>query len=203
MIMPPLQASDVIIPTFTDQEIRECIATAELLLKSMQDRGDLHARGTLERFINIAMGEIAEQAVIKWIRAQGKFAQSAVDKGSGVPDSGHDIILRANTGRILKCSVKSSLSVRYSEMEQILTQFHLSAKRSEIRDVNVQVYFWLESSSRPRVTVPSERNMAIIGWLGSKDLGKVPEKPYPTEARPVVDVQLKELSPMRRLLGFL
>ena len=197
-----LQISDVIIPTFTGEEIQAHIATAELLLKTMQDRADLHARGALERFINIAMGEVAEQAVIKWLQGQGKFAQSAVDKGSGRPDEGRDIVLRSNRGRDIECSVKSSLSAHLN-VEQILTQFHLSAKRSEIRDINIQVYFWLKLSSRPRITVPSERNMAIIGWLGRRDLEKVAESHYATEARSVVEVKLNQMRPMSSLLEYL
>ena len=116
MIVMQLKSSDVIKSVLTDEEIQECIGTAQILLKSMQDRGDLHARGVLERYIDIVMGEIAEQSVIRWIQGQGKFAESAVDKTSGKPDAGHDIIFHSRDGREISCSVKSSLSVHYDNV---------------------------------------------------------------------------------------
>ena len=203
VIVMLLKPSDVIQPVLTDGELQECLSTAQVLLKNMRDRADLHARGTLERYIDIAMGEIAERSVIKWIQSQGKFAESAVDKTSGRPDDGHDIILHGRDGRSIKCSVKSSLSVHYSKVEDFLQRFHLSSKKSEIRGINIQVYYWLDLSSTPRVVTPSERNMAIIGWLGRKDLTGIGEGQYATESRPVVEVELSNMRPMRTLLDIL
>ena len=54
------------------------------------------------------MGEIAEIAVIKWLKSRGKYAVSAVDKTSDKPDSGHDVIVKDIKGVERKCSVKSS-----------------------------------------------------------------------------------------------
>lgn len=198
-----LKPSDVIQPVLTDEEVQECLATAQCLLKSMQDRGDLHTRGVLERYIDIVMGEIAEQSVIKWVQSQGKFAQSAVDKTSGRPDSGRDVLFHSREGRSISCSVKSSLSVHHSNVADMLSQFHLASKQSEIRGINIQVYFWLDLSSKPRVTVPTEKNMAMIGWLGRKDLKGIAESAYATEARPVVRAPLNGMRPMRDLLELL
>lgn len=198
-----LKSSDVITPVLTDEEMQECLSTAQTLLKNMHDRKDLHVRGALERYIDIAMGEIAERSVIKWIQSQGKFAESAVDKTSGKPDDGHDIILHSKNGHNIKCSVKSSLSAHYNRVDDILKQFHLASKKSEVRGVNIQVYYWLNLSSSPRVVTPSEQNMAIIGWLGRKDLMGIEEDQYATESRSVVKVQLANMRPMRSLLEFL
>lgn len=198
-----ITARDVIGPVLDDREIKECIDTAQRLLNSVHDRADLHSRGCLERFNDLMMGEIAEQSVIKWIRAQGKFAQSAVNKNSGRPDGGHDIILRADNGKVVQCSVKSSLSVYKKEMDEIIHEFRLSSKRDEIRDVNIQAYFWLDLKGKPRVSTPSDKNMALIGWCGSKDLAGKKEGGYATEARPVVDIPLSELRSMKSLIDLL
>ena len=198
-----ITAADAVGPILTDDEIQECIATSQILLKSVQDRGDLHSRGFLERFIDILMGEIAEQSVIKWFQSQGKYAESAVDKKSGRPDNGHDIILRSQSGDIIRCSVKSSLSVYYSGVEKIIKTFRLSSKQSEIRDINIQVYFWLDIKSKSRINTPSNNNMAIIGWLGRKDLSGVEEGSYATEARSVMKVRLSKMRSMNSLLNFL
>lgn len=195
--------NDVIGPILTDDEIKECIDTAQQLLKSMRDRVDLHSRSCLERFNDIVMGEIAEQTVIKWIQAQGKFAQSAVDKKSGQPDSGHDIIMSSREGHIIKCSVKSSLSAYKKEMDDIINNFCLALKEDEIQGINIQVYFWLDLNGKPRVSTPSNNNMAIIGWCGRKDLINIQEGEYATETRPVMNISLKELRSMNSLLNIL
>lgn len=198
-----ITARDVIGPVLEDREIKECMETALRLLNSMHDRPDLHSRSCLERFNDIVMGEIAEQSVIKWIKSQGKFAQSAVDKSSGRPDGGHDIILRADDGRVVQCSVKSSLSVYKKEMDEIIREFRLSSKKGEIRDINIQAYFWLDLKGRPRVSTPSDRNMALIGWCGRRDLDGREEGNYATEARPVVGISLSELRSMKSLIDIL
>ena len=198
-----IHAEDVIGPILTDDEIKECIDTARALLDNMRDRKDLHSRSCLERFNNILMGEIAERSVIKWIQMQGKFAKSAVNKKSGQPDEGHDIILHSKTGNTITCSVKSSLSALKSNMDDILETFRLSTKKSEIRGINIQVYFWLDLTGKTRVSTPSNLNMAMIGWCGRKDLIGKDESTYATENRPVMNDYLKELRPMKSLLDIL
>lgn len=198
-----INARDVIGPVLTDDEIKECIDTARKLLNSIEDRADLHSRSCLERFNDILMGEIAERSVIKWIQMHGRFAESAVDKNSGQPDEGHDIILHSKIGYEITCSVKSSLSVLKSKMEDILETFHLSTKKSEIRGINIQVYFWLDLNGKTRVSTPSNLNMAIIGWCGRKDLEGKGESKYAKENRPVMNGHLKDLYPMQSLLNII
>lgn len=198
-----IMVKDVVGPVLQDEEIVECIETSLGLLNSMTDREDLHARSCLERFNNIVMGEIAEQTVIKWFRSRGKYAESAVNKKSGHPDEGYDIILHGRDGNNVTCSVKSSISVYKNKMEDILEIFHLASKRSEIRQVNIQVYFWLNPNGYPRVCTPSNTNVAIIGWAGNKELLTKPEKYYPRENRRVIEMPLKELSPMEALLNWI
>ena len=81
-------------PILDPSEVLACVETAQLLCRSICDRPDLHERGMLERFHDVLMGEVAEQSVIKWLRSQGVPAESAVDKASEQPDSGHDILDR-------------------------------------------------------------------------------------------------------------
>ena len=85
-----LSEKDVIFgPVLNNEQIYECLKTSLILLKTMGDRPDLHNRGDFERFTNIAMGEIAERSVIAWLRSNGKYAESAVDKHSEKPDRGN------------------------------------------------------------------------------------------------------------------
>ncbi len=195
---------DCVIRTdISDEEMESCIENAMFLVKTMQDRPDLHSRSYMERFINILMGEAAERAVIKWIRGKGKYAVSAVDKRSGKPDLGHDIILRDKKQKEIVCSVKSSLSACKSHIDEILKSFTIAAKRSEIRQVNIQVYYWLslKGDHEYRVTVPSNNNMAIIGWAGENDIEKFGN--YSTEHREVAEIKLEQIRSMESLLEFL
>ena len=73
---------------------------------------------------------------MKWIRSKGKYAESAVNKKSGHPDEGYDIVLHGINGSNITCSVKSSISVYKNQMEDILKTFHLASKRSEIISKN-------------------------------------------------------------------
>ncbi len=194
---------NVIMCNLSSEEVKACIETALVLADFVVDRKDLHKRSYLERFINLVMGEIGEQSVLKWLKKNGKYAVSAVDKNSGKPDKGHDILLKNKKGGIIKCSVKSSLAAKKSEMNDILSTFNLASTKQEVRDVNIQVYFWLEIFKEPRTIVPSEAHAAIIGWAGKNDLEKIPEKKYATEERKEVQIYLKELRTMDSLLEFI
>lgn len=124
---------DVVYVALTKPELDACIDTAKHISGHVVDRKDLHARDDLERFINVLMGEVAEQMVIKWLKEQGKFAESAVDKTSNKPDVGHDVkvINRANGAELL-CSVKSSLSYKL-DVEGILSICKIASKESECK----------------------------------------------------------------------
>ena len=198
--------TDTIVCRLSNKELRECIATSTDMVGRIADRNDLHSRSYIERFINILMGEMSEQFVIKWIQAHGKHAESAVDKQSDKPDLGHDIWLMSTDGRPIKCSVKSSLSAKIPDMDRILDTFKLASTKRELRDVNVQVYFWLEQDPKEgsaRVTVPSETNAAIIGWIGKNDAENCSEKSYSTEKRPEIQLRLRELNRMEDLLQYI
>lgn len=203
-----LKSTDVVVVEMSDEEISECVQTAIKLCDTIIDRHDLHERDYLERLIDIIMGEIAEQVVIKWLHSNGKYAISAVDKTSGKPDAGHDIIVKAKTGRKTRCSIKSSLSVMKANAEDIISTFQLASKPSEMREINIQVYFWLrifnkdlENGTKPRINTPSTNNLAIIGWASDKDIKKSMEiAQYSTEKRQTVDIKLCDLRPMSSLL---
>lgn len=190
-------ASEVIYGAcISNDEIASALEDSIFLTDTIMDRKDLHDRGYLERFIDIAMGEIAEKSVLAYLRDDlGLKAESAVDKRSGHADLGYDIIIEDE----LRCSVKSSLSIFKSNMTDILAGFNLATKRSEVVDVNVQVYFWLDPNGHPRSSVPSELNMAIIGWAGAKDLYGADYDSYVGETREAASMRLIDLRPMSEL----
>jgi hypothetical protein len=196
-------SKDVVYIEISKDDLNKCIDDAKKVVQTMTDRSDLHSRDNLERFINILTGEVAESMVLGWLRSNGKFADSAVDKGSNTPDAGHDIIVMDLKGKVQKCSVKSSLSYKLS-VDGILQVCKLATKASELRDINIQVYYWLTlepSAGRPRITVPSIRQSAIIGWFGKKDIDKF--STYKHEKRQSPDVPLKDARPMGDLLPLL
>ena len=99
--------------------------------------------------------------------------------------------------------MKSSLSACKSHIDEILKSFTIAAKKSEIRQVNIQVYYWLslKGDHEYRVTVPSNNNMAIIGWAGENDIEKFGN--YSTEHRQVAEIKLEQIRSMESLLEFL
>lgn len=199
----PIEPKDVVLNNYlTQNDVISCIQTSEGLVKKIVDRKNLHDRAILERFINILTGELAEQLVLKWLISNGINAELAVDKESGHADQGYDIIIHA-PNKELHCSVKSSTSVFKSTIEEIIDNFTISTTLSEVQDVNVQVYFWYELDGKPRITVPSEHNLAIIGWAGKKDLKAVDYASYTTESRKAPKIKLRDLRPMTELLRYL
>lgn len=199
-----LSENDVIMGPILDScEVQECIQTAEVLYKNIADRKNLHSRSVLERFCNVAIGEIAEQSVISWLKKNNKYAILAVDKNSGMPDKGYDIILKNKEGRYIKCSVKSSISVYHSRIDKILTTFSPAITEKEVAQVNIQVYFWLRIKDCPRTNLPSEYNMAIIGWLGEKDFCNKKFIKYETEGRKSLNIKLEKMRSMASLLSLL
>lgn len=201
----PITSSDVVYVNLTKQELDVCIDTARHLYGHIVDRNDLHKRDDLERFNNVLMGEVAEQMVIKWLRSNGKTAVSAVDKTSASPDLGHDIsAVRITDGADVLCSVKSSISC-LKDVSGILKSFKLATKKSELRDINVQVYFWLTvdpPKGDNRVTVPTLRQSALIGWFGSKDIDDFTKYNH-EQGREVSNLNLEYAWPMSKLLDYL
>lgn len=195
---------DIVYMGLEKSEIDECIRTAMHLSGNIIDRSDLHARDELERFINVLMGEVAELMTIKWLHNNNKYARSAVNKTSKTPDLGHDIeVKKENTNDLLLCSVKSSISYKLSP-PRILEICKLATKKSELRDINIQVYFWLTlspQSDNNRVTVPSIRQSAIIGWFGKNDLKNF--STYNHESREAPADTLKNGRTMNSLLSYL
>ena len=184
-------------------QLKECIANALPLTDSITDRSDLHNRSYLERFTDVLLGEISERMVIEWLHSQGKYAESAVDKHAEHPDLGHDIWIKHKNGKIIKRSVKSSLSALKTNMKDILSTFSPAFKANEIRDVNIQVYFWLNLYQNPRVSVPSENNAAVIGWMTGKALKSCSQQAYATEQRKKADTRLTDMRAMNDLLQWL
>ena len=148
------------------------------------------------------MGEISEMTVLKWLHSKGKYAVSTVDKTAAQPDLGHDLQLRDVKGNYIHCLIKSSLSALQA-LDYIVSNFKLATKQSELREVNIQVYFWLvinpTGDNKSRTTVLSLRNLAIIGWFGVNDLKKFEN--YATENREAPTKPLKEARSMESLLS--
>ena len=185
----------------SENDLSSCIDNTQILCETISDRSDLHLRSYMERYIDIMMGEVAEAAVIKWLKQNGKYAVSAVNKSSGKPDSGRDIILRGKHKQEIECSVKSSLSVYKDNINDILDTFTIATKASELRKVNIQVYYWLKLKGENRITVPSNKNMAIIGWIGENDVEEFGT--YNTENRQVAKIKLRNIRTMKSLLDYL
>ena len=193
---------DLVIVDLDDDEIKICLENAQFLCSTINDRPDLHLRSYMERYIDILMGEAAEYAVIKWLKSNGKYAVSAVDKKSGKPDLGHDIIVKKLNGDEITCSVKSSLSALKNTFDDILDTFTIATKMSEVRKINVQVYYWLNlRGTAHRTTVPSTDNMAIVGWVGENDITSY--STYNGEIRQVADMKLRNMRSMQSLLDYL
>lgn len=198
-----IKESDTIPVKLQPEIIKKCIETAKVLLENIEDRANLHKRDYLERFINVLMGELSEQMVIQWLKENGKRAESSVDKTSGKPDLGHDVRVKLSEGgREAFCSVKSSLS--YSRpLETLIKEFTIATQKSELRDINIQVYFWLTlkaNSGKNRVTVPSLNQTAIICWFKKEDLREFTE--YKNEkGRTAPDHKLINGRPMKKLLA--
>lgn len=186
------------------EEFRDCLNTSFHLVEHVNDRDNLHQRDIYERFNNILMGEIAELLVIKWLHQNGKFAESAVDKTSKQPDLGHDINLKDKEGNIVKCSVKSSLAV-FRNPREILLESKLASTQKEIRQINIQVYYWYklysQINSTGRVTLPNTNNVALFSWAGNRDISNFKE--YATEEREASGIPLCELRRMDELLNYL
>ncbi|MFB6349937.1 hypothetical protein ACFBZI_12020 [Moraxella sp. ZJ142] len=199
-----LEISDIVQFELTRDDLAICIENAKNIMATIIDRKDLHDRDDLERFNNLLMGEVSEMMVLRWFHSNGKYAVSAVDKKSGQADLGHDLQLRHKDGHYIYCSIKSSLSA-LKDLQYIVNNFKLATKRSELKEINIQVYFWLviqpTSNAINRTTVLSLRNSAIIGWFGSKDLNSF--ESYATENREVPTKPLKEARSMESLLPFL
>jgi hypothetical protein len=200
--MPVIKSDIIHIGKFPDDVLAKLIDSSNRIAKNIVDREDLHERDYMERFLNVLLGEIAEYAVINWLKTNGKFAESAVDKNSPHPDLGHDINLKTVDDNAIQCSVKSSLSA-LKGIASLVDQFTLATTERELRDVNIQVYCWLDlyASSGYRTNVPSTRNLALIAWASIKDITEF--KSYTTERRESPDVKLKEMRPMRDLLKYL
>jgi hypothetical protein len=198
-----ITVDDVVRFPLSAAHFAQCVANAQTVAAHLVDRPDLHARDDLERFIHLLMGEVAERMVLEWLRAQGKAVRSTVDKAAQRPDGGHDLVLRATDGRELFCSVKSSLSYKLT-LEQILATCKLATKASELRDVNIQVYFWLTlnpDAAASRVTVPALRQSALLGWFAKGDLRDF--APYRHEKRQAPAPTLRTARPMQSLLAYL
>ena len=83
----------------------------------------------------------------------------------------------------------------------ILDTFTIATKASELRKVNIQVYYWLKLKGENRITVPSNKNMAIIGWIGENDVKEFGT--YNTENRQVAKIKLRNIRTMKSLLDYL
>lgn len=197
-----LTEKDIIKIQLEEQDFYECVRTALKVTPGITDRHDLHSRDVFERFLNVLQGEVAEQMVIKWLKSNNKFAESTVDKESASPDAGHDIKVLSNEGQEIFASIKSSISA-LKKPSEILKIFKLSTKKSEVRQVNIQVYFWYDlypGRGLPRMNLLSLNNAAIICWAGSNDLLQGGFNTYNNENREVSSKKLEEHRSMQSLL---
>lgn len=203
--MPLVTVEDIIYIKLSDFDYLTCVDTARKLCESIVDRRDLHGRDIMERFNNVLMGEVAEMMVIRWLQNNGKYAVSAIDKSSGQPDQGYDICLKDAQNKEVRCSVKSSLSFKLPP-HAILKACKLASTRSEIKDVNIQVYFWLNlnpNDAGSRATTPCINNAAIFSWLGGRETDKFQTARYRNQNREVLECVLEKGRSMNSLLPFI
>ncbi len=195
--------NDLVYIELDKQEFREAAEVALIIATSIPDRPDLHPRDLLERFIDCLMGEVAERMVLRWLQRNDKYAKPAADKKAAEGDPGHDILLKLRTKKVVRASIKSSLSALKDDAGEILSTFTLAVTPKEIREINIQVYFWLSLRRSPRVTVPSMKQAAIVAWAFDADLRKTNFKEYRGEERLAPELKLKDLRPPRKLLEWL
>jgi len=195
--------NDLVYIELDKQEFREAAEVALIIATSISDRPDLHPRDLLERFIDCLMGEVAERIVLRWLHQNGKYAEPAADKKAAERDPGHDILLKLRTKKVVRASIKSSLSALKDDPGEILSTFTLAVTPNEIREINIQVYFWLSLWRSPRVTVPSMKQAAIAAWAFEAELRKTNFKEYRGEERLAPERKLKDLRPPRELLDWL
>jgi len=195
--------NDIVYVELNKKEFREAAEVALIIATSISDRPDLHPRDLLERFIDCLMGEVAERMVLRWLRQNGKYAKPAADKKAAERDPGHDILVKLVNNKIVRASIKSSLSALKDNPGQILSTFTLAVTPKEIREINIQVYFWLSLRGSPRVTVPSIKQAAIMAWAFDEDLRKTNFKEYRGEERLAPELKLKDLRPPSELLNWL
>jgi hypothetical protein len=195
--------NDIVYVELNKEEFREAAEVALIIATSISDRPDLHPRDLLERFIDCLMGEVAERMVLRWLRQNGKYAKPAADKKAAERDPGHDILVKLVNNKIVRASIKSSLSALKDNPGQILSTFTLAVTPKEIREINIQVYFWLSLRGSPRVTVPSIKQAAIMAWASDDDLRKTNFKEYRGEERLAPELKLKDLRPPSELLDWL
>lgn len=143
----PILDQEIIHVSLSRSELLNCIENARGILCALQERNDLHARDELERFEDLLMGEAAERMVIQWLLSNHKKAVSAVDKSSRAPGGEHDIWVQDTKGKARKGSVKSSISAYKTTPDDILDTYTLAVNEQEARDINVQVYFWLNTKN--------------------------------------------------------
>jgi len=199
-----VEAKNIVIIRLSDRELSDAVLTAHRIVGTIIDRWDLHERDYLERFIDSLLGEIAERMVLRWLKDNGKFAESAVDKKALTPDVGHDIWLKNLQGEQICASIKSSISVLKNNPGDILQTFTLATKPKELRDVNIQVCFWLDPFSSPRTNVPTMQQAAIMAWALKEDLVKEEFIPYTREEQRTAPAKrLCELRAMGNLLSIL
>jgi hypothetical protein len=196
-----VRAEDVVKIILPDETLRDSIQVVLKIVDVIVDRTDLHKRDYLERFMDCLMGEIAERIVLQWLADNKKNCKSAVDKSALNPDAGHDILLHNPRGEEIQASIKSSISGLKSTPDEILDTFTIATKQSEIREINIQVYFWLQLYSTPRVSVPSNQNAVIIAWATHQDLTETSFTQYKGESRQAPVKKLREFRPMRDLLN--
>jgi hypothetical protein len=199
----PVHPDDVVLFRLSREQLSDIVKVAHGVADKIKDRPDLHKRDYIERFIDCLMGEIAERCVLEWLISNGKYCKSAVNKLASYPDPGHDLWLRTTETRPIHASVKSSLSVYKDKPQDILNIFKLATEPNEIREVNIQVCFWLSPNSEPRISVPSASQVGIFAWAWDKDLKEAEFSSYRGEERSAPESKLADLRSPKELLSYL
>ncbi len=156
----------------------------------------------LNRYIQVVMDELAERMVIQWLQTNGKFAESAVDKGATNPDLGHEIWVTDIRGVKVRAAIHTFLSTNKSEMPEMLESHSLSVETDHLCGINFSVVYWLQLREKPRVKLPSLQQSAIIGWASDKNFREA-AKAQPANGGKYAALKFGDLRPVEELLQFL
>lgn len=198
----PISPDDVVRLSCPVSEFYSAITYAYHVLTHQDANPSVVQYDPLHDFTKLLLDETAERLVLAWLQAQGKFAETAIEKGSSVPDLSHEIWVSDIRGVKVKASVQTFLSTNKSVIEEILQTHWFSMNTDKVCGINFSVVFWLQLKEKPRIQLPSLRQVALMGWISDKNLRELGNiKGAGAEKRN--SIKMAELRTLHELLQFL
>jgi hypothetical protein len=157
---------------------------------------------TLQYFIRILMGELAEQKVLQWLQAKGKTFGLIVDKGATKPDLSHEVRLSDVRGKQITARVHTFFSTGETDITKILKTNLFVLDANDLRGINIAVYFWIPEGHDGFGRLPSLQHAAIFGWASDKNFREAGVSQRQSVGKEY-SIQLSNLRPLDELLQFL